>query len=57
MTPLAISDILTTALSRPDSLDDDLRGRETFVQQSFFEPQPIKDATALLIRQCTYNLT
>ena len=38
-----------------DSLDDDLRGRVTFLQQSFFEAQPIKDAAAFLIRQCTHN--
>ena len=38
-----------------DSLDDDLCGRVTFSQHSFFEPQPIKDAAAFLIRQCTHN--
>lgn len=38
-----------------DSLDDDLRGRVTFSHQSFFEPQPIKDAAAFLIRQCVHN--
>ncbi|KAL9004068.1 MAG: hypothetical protein Q9188_003103 [Gyalolechia gomerana] len=38
-----------------DSLDDDLRGRVTYLQHSFFEPQPTKDAAAFLIRQCTHN--
>ncbi|KAL8765509.1 MAG: hypothetical protein Q9209_007443 [Squamulea sp. 1 TL-2023] len=38
-----------------DSLHDDLRGRVTYLQHSFFEPQPTKDAAAFLIRQCTHN--
>lgn len=38
-----------------DSLSADLAGRVTYLQHSFFEPQPIKDAAAFLIRQCTHN--
>lgn len=38
-----------------DSLTDELRSRVTYLQHSFFEPQPIKDAAAFLIRQCTHN--
>ena len=38
-----------------ESLHDDLRGRVTFTKHNFFEPQPIRDAAAFLIRQCTHN--
>ncbi|KXX82903.1 Sterigmatocystin 8-O-methyltransferase [Madurella mycetomatis] len=38
-----------------ESLADHLRGRVTYSQHSFFEPQPVKDAAAFLIRQCTHN--
>ncbi|KAI1773026.1 S-adenosyl-L-methionine-dependent methyltransferase [Hypoxylon cercidicola] len=38
-----------------NSLPDSLRGRVSFFQHSFFDPQPIKDAAAFLIRQCTHN--
>ena len=38
-----------------DSLTDELGGRVTYLQHSFFEPQPTKDAAAFLIRQCTHN--
>jgi hypothetical protein len=38
-----------------NSLTDELRGRVTYLQHSFFEPQPCKDAAAFLIRQCTHN--
>jgi len=38
-----------------DSLTDELRDRVTYLQHSFFEPQPTKDAAAFLIRQCTHN--
>jgi len=38
-----------------DSLDDALRGRVTYLQHSFFDPQPTKAAAAFLIRQCTHN--
>lgn len=37
------------------SLPDHLRGRVAFSQHSFFEPQPVKNAAAFLIRQCTHN--
>lgn len=36
-------------------LTDDIRDRISFSKQSFFEPQPYKDAAAFLIRQCTHN--
>jgi len=38
-----------------DSLSGDLQGRVTYDQHSFFDPQPVKDAAAFLIRQCTHN--
>ncbi|CRG92722.1 Demethylsterigmatocystin 6-O-methyltransferase [Talaromyces islandicus] len=38
-----------------DSLTDQLSGRVTYLQHSFFDPQPIKNAAAFLIRQCTHN--
>lgn len=38
-----------------ESLDSTLRDRVTYLQHSFFEPQPIADAAAFLIRQCTHN--
>ena len=38
-----------------DSLPDELLSRVSYLQHSFFEPQPIKDAAAFLIRQCTHN--
>ncbi|KAI1211540.1 S-adenosyl-L-methionine-dependent methyltransferase [Annulohypoxylon truncatum] len=39
-------------------LTDDVRGRITFTQHSFFEPQPPREddpAVAYLLRQCTHN--
>lgn len=33
----------------------DLDGRVTFQQHNFFEPQPVHDADALLLRQCLHN--
>ena len=42
----------------PQSQDDgihNLNGRITFQQQDFFEPQPIHDADAFLLRQCLHN--
>ncbi|KAF2475857.1 O-methyltransferase [Lindgomyces ingoldianus] len=38
-----------------DSLSGDLRDRVTYLQHSFFEPQPVKNAAAFLIRQVTHN--
>lgn len=38
-----------------ESLTDELRSRVTYLQHSFFEPQPTKNAAAFLIRQCTHN--
>ncbi|KAK1143244.1 hypothetical protein N8T08_006944 [Aspergillus melleus] len=36
-------------------LTDEIRDRVSFVQHSFFEPQPQMNAAAFLIRQCTHN--
>ncbi|KAH8728602.1 O-methyltransferase-domain-containing protein [Phaeosphaeriaceae sp. PMI808] len=36
-------------------LTDDIRGRVTFMQHSFFEPQPIGDAAAYILRACALN--
>ncbi|KAI1164194.1 O-methyltransferase [Nemania serpens] len=38
-----------------ESLPESLSGRVSYLQHSFFEPQPTKDAAAFLIRQCTHN--
>lgn len=38
-----------------DSLPDDLRERVTYLQHSFFDPQPVQNAVAFLIRQVTHN--
>lgn len=38
-----------------ESLAKDLQDRVRYSQHSFFEPQPVKDAAAFLIRQCTHN--
>ena len=36
-------------------LTDDIRDRISFSKQSFFEPQPYKDAAAFFLRQCVHN--
>jgi hypothetical protein len=36
-------------------LTDDIRDRVSFTTHSFFDPQPQKDASVFLIRQCTHN--
>ena len=33
----------------------EVQDRVSFKQHNFFEPQPLKDAAAFLIRQCTHN--
>lgn len=38
-----------------EQLTDDIRDRVTYLQHSFFDPQPCKDVSAFLIRQCTHN--
>ncbi|KAJ8123126.1 hypothetical protein ONZ43_g847 [Nemania bipapillata] len=38
-----------------ESLSDSLQGRVTYSQHSFFDPQPVTNAAAFLIRQCTHN--
>lgn len=35
--------------------DQDLHGRVTWQQHDFFDPQPIHDASAFLLRQCIHN--
>ncbi|KAI8289638.1 O-methyltransferase [Colletotrichum sp. SAR11_57] len=36
-------------------LTDDTRGRVTFMQHSFFDPQPVGDAAAFILRACALN--
>lgn len=36
-------------------LTDDIRGRVSFMQHSFFEPQPVGDAAAYILRACALN--
>lgn len=36
-------------------LSPDIRERVTFMQHDFFSPQPLRDASAFFIRQCTHN--
>ncbi|MCJ1262591.1 hypothetical protein MMC22_002461 [Lobaria immixta] len=36
-------------------LTDDIRGRVTYQQHNFFNPQPVHDASAFFIRQCIHN--
>lgn len=38
-----------------ESLSPELADRVTYSKHSFFDPQPVKDAAAFLIRQCTHN--
>lgn len=40
--------------SQGDAIQD-LKGRITFQQHDFFEPQPIHNADAFLLRQCLHN--
>lgn len=40
-----------------ESLSDNLQGRVTYSQHSFFNLQPVTNAAAFLIRQCTHNWT
>ena len=35
--------------------DEDVSGRVTFQRHNFFEPQPVHDASAFLLRQCLHN--
>lgn len=34
---------------------EDLQGRVTFQQHNFFDPEPVHDANAFLLRQCLHN--
>lgn len=36
-------------------LTDDVRGRVSFMQHSFFEPQPVDNAAAFILRACALN--
>ncbi|KAI8931406.1 hypothetical protein NX059_011736 [Plenodomus lindquistii] len=38
-----------------DSLPAELASRVVYSQHSFFDPQPVENAAAFLIRQCTHN--
>jgi hypothetical protein len=38
-----------------ETIATDLKGRIVYSQHSFFDPNPVKDAAAFLIRQCTHN--
>lgn len=38
-----------------DTLSTNLKDRVAYNQHSFFDPNPIKNASAFLIRQCTHN--
>lgn len=38
-----------------ESLTQDLAPRVQYMHHSFFVPQPVKNAAAFLIRQCTHN--
>jgi hypothetical protein len=35
--------------------DEGVSGRVTFQRHNFFDPQPVHDATAFLLRQCLHN--
>ncbi|KAJ4305635.1 hypothetical protein N0V90_001166 [Kalmusia sp. IMI 367209] len=38
-----------------ETLSENLKDRVKYTEHSFFQPQPVKDAAAFLIRQCTHN--
>ena len=42
-------------LAQGKTLVGPFQGRITFMQYSFFEPQPQRNAAAFFIRQCTHN--
>ncbi|KAI4289201.1 MAG: hypothetical protein L6R35_001527, partial [Caloplaca aegaea] len=37
------------------SLGNDVRGRVSLTEHNFFEPEPLRDAAAFIMRQCTHN--
>ena len=36
-------------------LSDDVRSRVSFTEHNFFEPEPLRDVGAFIMRQCTHN--
>ena len=36
-------------------LGDDVRARVSFMEHNFFEPEPLRDVAAFIMRQCTHN--
>lgn len=48
-----LSDDMIAAGKLIDS--SDIAGRVSYMKHSFFEPQPLTDASAFFIRQCTHN--
>ncbi|PMD62788.1 S-adenosyl-L-methionine-dependent methyltransferase [Hyaloscypha bicolor E] len=51
-----VQDVSTKMLSQAqEDIVASLGGRVTFQQHSFFEPQPVHDANAFLLRQCLHN--
>ncbi|KAI0118757.1 O-methyltransferase-domain-containing protein [Nemania sp. FL0031] len=50
-----ISPQMLSQAQQQQQQDDDLGGRVTFQQHDFFDPQPVQDASAFLLRQCLHN--
>lgn len=51
-----MQDVSKDMLSQSQQLQtDDLQGRVTFMQHSFFDQQPVHDASVYFIRQCIHN--
>ncbi|KAI8623622.1 O-methyltransferase [Xylariaceae sp. FL1651] len=51
-----VQDISTRMLDVGKSIiTDDIADRISFMQHDFFEPQPVKDVSAIFIRQCLHN--
>jgi hypothetical protein len=51
-----VQDISSHMLSEAQGIAiQDLEGRLTFQQHDFFNPQPVHDASAFLLRQCLHN--
>jgi hypothetical protein len=42
-------------LALAQSAQQDCDGRVTFQQHDFFDPQPVQDASAFILRQCLHN--
>lgn len=51
-----VQDISQHQLSQDQGVAiEDLQGRLTFQQHNFFDPEPVHDANAFLLRQCLHN--